>query len=198
MITPQKQILDSFKICLIGAGGTGKTSLLNRYCYNSFSENSKLTVGTNFSTAYINIKFRNSHSEYSNKYIVDSIFDCGGQTRFKSLIPKMLQGTDGVFLVFDLVSYSSFNQLNEWFDILKKNVREDIPILLIGTKSDLLNTPSSCSEAVRDDLIEMFVKEYGLDGFYRTSALENYNVLKVFNELNQLMLNYHNYNAVIL
>lgn len=196
MITPQKSIVATFKVCLIGAGGTGKTSLLNRYCYNSFDENSKLTVGTNFSTSYINIRFNNSQSEYSNKYIVDSIFDCGGQNRFRSLIPKMLKGSDGVFLVFDLVSYSSFSQLTYWYDLLRENVSEPIPILLIGTKSDLLE--NSGPEVVREDLIKDFVKKYDLDGFYRTSALENYNVLKVFKKLNKLMLEYNNYNAVIV
>ena len=196
MITPQKSIVATFKVCLIGAGGTGKTSLLNRYCYNSFDENSKLTVGTNFSTSYINIRFNNSQSEYSNKYIVDSIFDCGGQNRFRSLIPKMLKGSDGVFLVFDLVSYSSFSQLTYWYDLLRENVSEPIPILLIGTKSDLLE--NSGPEVVREDLIKDFVKKYDLDGFYRTSALENYNVLKVFRKLNKLMLEYNNYNAVIV
>lgn len=196
MITPQKNIVATFKVCLIGAGGTGKTSLLNRYCYNSFDENSKLTVGTNFSTSYINVRFNNSQSEYTNKYIVDSIFDCGGQNRFRSLIPKMLKGSDGVFLVFDLVSYSSFSQLTYWYDLLRENVSESIPILLIGTKSDLLE--DSGPEAVREDLIKKFVKEYDLDGFYKTSALENYNVLKVFKKLNKLMLKYNNYNAVIV
>ncbi|TFF96315.1 MAG: GTP-binding protein [Promethearchaeota archaeon] len=196
MITPQKQILDSFKVILLGAGGTGKTSLLNRYCYNSFDANSKLTVGTNFSTSYINIKFRNSTSDVSYKYIVDSIFDCGGQKRFRQLIPKMLKGADGVFLVFDLVSYSSFHQLNYWYDLLNTSVSDSIPILLIGTKSDLLN--NSHPEAVREDLIMKFMNEHDLNGFFKTSALENHNVLKVFNELNQLMLDYHNYNAVIV
>lgn len=196
MITPQKSIVATFKVCLIGAGGTGKTSLLNRYCYNSFDENSKLTVGTNFSTSYINIRFKNSQSEYSNKYIVDSIFDCGGQNRFRSLIPKMLKGSDGVFLVFDLVSYSSFSQLTYWYDLLRENVSESIPILLIGTKSDLLE--DSGPEAVREDLIKDFVNKYKLDGFYKTSALENHNVLRVFKKLNKLMLKYNNYNAVIV
>jgi small GTP-binding protein len=196
MITPQKSIVATFKVCLIGAGGTGKTSLLNRYCYNSFDENSKLTVGTNFSTSYINVRFNNSQSEYSNKYIVDSIFDCGGQNRFRSLIPKMLKGSDGVFLVFDLVSYSSFSQLTYWYDLLRENVSDSIPILLIGTKSDLLE--DSGPEAVREDLIKKFVKDYDLDGFYKTSALENHNVLKVFKKLNKLMLKYNNYNAVIV
>lgn len=196
MIIPQKSIVATFKVCLIGAGGTGKTSLLNRYCYNSFDENSKLTVGTNFSTSYINIRFKNSQSEYSNKYIVDSIFDCGGQNRFRSLIPKMLKGSDGVFLVFDLVSYSSFSQLTYWYDLLRENVSESIPILLIGTKSDLLE--DSGPEAVREDLIKDFVNEYKLDGFYKTSALENHNVLRVFKKLNKLMLKYNNYNAVIV
>ena len=43
-------------------------------------------------------------------------------------------------------------------------------------------------EKVSDILINDYVQEKRLDGFFRTSALENYNVLEVFKELNNLML----------
>ena len=91
-------------------------------------------------------------------------------------------------LVFDSVSHSSFNQLDFWYDQLIKNaVNSDIPIILVGSKSDLLDK-SSETEIIGEELIYSYIKEHQLDGFFRTSALENYNVLEVFKELNNLML----------
>ena len=39
-----------------------------------------------------------------------------------------------------------------------------------------------------DILIQEYVREQKLDGFFKTSSLENYNVLEVFKELNDIML----------
>ncbi|MHA2131888.1 MAG: hypothetical protein ACW99L_18115, partial [Promethearchaeota archaeon] len=57
----------------------------------------------------------------------------------------------------------------------------------VGSKSDLIDkTPES--DLVKDQVIDNFIEENQLDGFFRTSSLENYNVLEVFKELNNLML----------
>jgi hypothetical protein len=57
----------------------------------------------------------------------------------------------------------------------------------VGSKDDLI-TQSSESEIISEILINNYIREKQLDGFFRTSALENYNVLEVFKELNNLML----------
>jgi len=194
-----KQIAYCFKIVIVGGGGAGKTCLFNRYCFNSFNMNTELTIGINFHSTYLDVKIKDNSSEnYNQKCIVDSIFDFGGQERFKPLIPRFVKGADGALLVFDSVSYSSFQQLEYWYTLLKKKLKKNIPMLLIGSKSDLLdNTPQM--EIVREDVIQEFVEEKDLDGFYRTSALENYNVLEVFKAINKLMLEYMNVeNATIV
>ncbi len=195
---PFKEVVYCFKIVILGSGGVGKTCLFNRYCFNSFHMDTEMTIGLNFHSTYLNIKFdddKESNSE--DKYIVNSIFDFGGQERFKSLIPRLLNGTDGALLVFDLVSYSSFQQLNYWYDLLKTINDKKIPVLLVGSKSDLLEN-SSEMEIVKENNIMEFVKKYNLDGFYKTSSLENYNVLTAFKELNRLMLSYYNFNAILI
>ena len=80
-----------------------------------------------------------------------------------------------------------------------ENAKKSIPKFLIGSKSDLLDkTPNNKAEIVNKDLIEEYVKEKNLDGFFRTSALENYNVLEVFKNLTNLMLKRHKIEAFVI
>lgn len=184
----RKDILYSFKVVICGASAVGKSSLFNRFCFNSFNFDTSPTIGINFHSVYLKINFEKNPDDLKENFIVNSIFDFGGQERFAPLIPKFIDGANGALLVFDLVNYSSFGQLDFWYEQLILNaVDSKIPIILVGSKSDLLEkTPDS--DKVDEELIYKYVEEKNLDGFYRTSALVNYNVLEVFKELNNLML----------
>ena len=52
-------------------------------------------------------------------------------------------------------------------------------------------------EAVRKDLIDEFIEEKNLDGYFLTSAKENVNILEAFKLINKLMLERHNVKALI-
>ncbi len=182
MKVPNENVIFSFKIVIVGSGGVGKTCLFNRYCFNSFNFNTDITIGINFYSTYHSFRFKNDDTN-NERYIVNSIFDFGGQERFKPLIPRFLDGADGALLVFDSVSFSSFQNLDYWYEKLDK----EIPIILVGSKNDLIDkTPKA--EIVSDDSINNFLKNKNIEGFYRSSALENYNVLIVFKELIKKML----------
>ena len=191
---PEEEIGFVFKIVIIGAPGVGKTCLFNRYCFNSFNMNTDMTIGINFHSTYLRIKYNDEDKE---TYVANSIFDFGGQARFKSLIPRFIEGACGALILFDSVSFSSFQQLDFWYNNLKENVENSIPIILIGSKSDLLDkTPEA--EIVSQYLIDDYLKEKHLDAFYRTSALENYNVLDAFKSLTNKMLEKRNVDALVL
>jgi small GTP-binding protein len=184
----RKDILFSFKIVICGASSVGKTSLFNRYCFNSFSFDSSPTIGVNFHSVYLKINFTKEINPQKENYVVNSIFDFGGQERFAPLIPKFIEGANGALLVFDSVNFPSFDQLDFWYDnIIENAIESKIPIILVANKSDLIEkTPES--EIINDKLIFEYLEKRKLDGFARTSALENYNVLEVFKELNNNML----------
>jgi small GTP-binding protein len=130
-------------------------------------------------------------------YNVQSIFDFGGQERFKALIPKFLGGANGVLFVFDLTNRDSFKQLDFWYDqILEHANGLNIPKLLVGSKSDLLSS-TPVKNLVPEEGILNFIKEKNIDGFFKTSALQNQNVLAVFKELNNLMLKHQNTQYVV-
>ena len=65
-----------FPICLLGEAGVGKTSLLTRFCDNSFKERYNNTIGVDFRV--ITLKCKNIISKIH-------IWDTAGQERFRSL-----------------------------------------------------------------------------------------------------------------
>ena len=195
MRVPEEEIAYGFKILIVGPAAAGKTTLFNRYCFNSFNMDTKMTIGINFQSTYLKVRLRNG-AAIEEKYVANSIFDFGGQERFRPLIPKFLEGANGAILIFDSVSFTSFDKLDYWYEKLIENT-DSIPIILVGSKSDLLDkTPQN--EIVGNNAIDQYLEERNLDGYFLTSALENHNILKVFKKLTELMLNRHKIEAIMV
>lgn len=196
--TQKKEILYTCKIVIVGGASVGKTSLFNRFCFNSFNFDSSMTIGLNFHSIDLPIHKKDAVESVSTKFIINnSIFDFSGQERFKPLIPKFLGGANGALLVFDLTNPISFEQLKFWYDQLLEHAEgSKIPKILVGSKSDLLDsTPRDM--IIQEEVIKDYVKEKELDGFFKTSALNNLNVLEVFKELNNMILRYNNTSYVV-
>ena len=186
--TQGKDILFTLKTVIVGSASAGKTCLFNRFCFNSFNFDTSLTIGLNFHS--IDLKIRKiDDTDNSREFLnVLSIFDFGGQERFKALLPKFLGGANGVLLVFDLTSKKSFEQLNFWYDqVLAHANGLNLPKILVGSKSDLISS-TPIDNLVPEEEIRNFIQEKKIDMFVKTSALENQNVITVFKELNNLML----------
>ena len=157
-----------------------------------------MTIGISFHSTYLKIKLNNEQENNQEKFVLNSIFDMSGQERFRPLIQKFIEGSNGALLVFDPLSFSTFQQLEFWYNqIIENSTQSNIPILLVASKSDLLDkTPKS--QIVSEDLIEDFIKKNNIKGFYKTSALENRNVLEVFKDLTNLMLKSSNCPAIVI
>ncbi len=195
--TQEKEILYTFKTVIVGPPSAGKTCLFNRFCFNSFNFDTSLTIGVNFHSIDLKIRSKDEIQSLKELYNVQSIFDFGGQERFKALIPKFLGGANGVLLVFDLTSKNSFEQLEFWYNQVLEHAKGlDLPKLLVGSKSDLISS-TIIENLVPEEQIQNFIQEKSIDGFYKTSALQNQNVLKVFKELNNLMLRHQNTRYVV-
>ena len=193
----EKEILFSFKTVIVGPPSAGKTCLFNRFCFNSFNFDTSLTIGVNFHSIDLKIRSIDEIKSLKETYNVQSIFDFGGQERFKALIPKFLGGANGVLLVFDLTSNNSFEQLEFWYNqVLEHADGINLPKLLVGSKSDLVSS-TIIENLVPEEEISNFIREKKMDGFYKTSALQNQNVLAVFKELNNLMLKQQNTQYVV-
>lgn len=156
-----------YKIILLGDSGVGKTSIIKKFINNEFNEDIKCTIDINF--LYKSIKID------KNLYTKLKIYDTAGQEKYRSLIKKYYQGTDGIILVFDLTNENSFNKLKSWINEISENT-EKAQIILVGNKADLIE------RKVDEDKAETFAKQRDMK-YIETSAKEGTNILLLFEEL---------------
>lgn len=53
------------------------------------------------------------------------------------MIPQFYRGSEGALAVFDLTNLASFEHITNWIDEIHRHVPADLPIVLVGNKSDL-------------------------------------------------------------
>ena len=120
----------AFKILLIGPGAVGKTSLIQRFVHNKFSEGYSLTIGVDFLSKEVKIG--------SGESTRLTIWDIGGQDRFKFMRSRFYDGASGALLVFDLSRAQTYKEIRKWLKEFRQFAGEKVPFLLIGNKSDLI------------------------------------------------------------
>ena len=130
-----------------------------------------MTVGSEF--AYQEI-------EVNNQKVGLSIWDFGGEERFRELMPIFCLGAHGAIVVFDLSRFSTFLQLEFWMDVIRGSTN-GIPIVLVGAKADLEGGPS-------EEEIRRFCETNGIRAFMPVSARTGENVTQLFEFLATKML----------
>lgn len=162
----------TFKIVLLGDGAVGKTSLRNSYMGESFAGDYMLTIGVDFATKDI---------EKEGEQFKCQIWDLAGQERFKFLQDKFLKGTQGILFIFDVTRLESLESAIDWFYEIEKEVKEPIPVFILGNKID--SVPEDKRGGIPTELkIEAWGKKRSFP-ILNTSAKTGENVEKVFNNM---------------
>lgn len=138
--TMLKQVL--FKLITVGDELVGKTTLLRRYVEGLFYEVPKITIGVDF---YL------KRLTYKTYEVAFQLWDFGGQKQFRFMQNKYIGGASGAFLLFDLSEPKSINNAEEWISLVRSQ-DENLPIILVGTKYDLVE-PDAINDDVSIDLI---------------------------------------------
>ena len=167
------------KMVLMGKGGVGKTSLVNRYVHQRFSQNYMQTLGQDVFSKKITI---------NNKQIIVQIYDIAGQERFESFRPVYLQGADVGLAVFDLTIPSTITDLkDQWLPELAKTLEKPFYLSVVGNKNDLKEQRAVSSNQGKE-LVAYIKKKYptiNIVEYIETSAKENENVDVAFLDLVQ-------------
>lgn len=160
------------KVSVAGEGGTGKTSLLHRLVTGTFKEDMKMTIGTGLMSY---------NTSYNNFRIIYQLWDFAGEKRFRFFLPNYLKGSKAILLCFDSTRFNSFQNLTEWYNIVKENINiYNTYIYLISTKIDLTQR-----RAVFKDSIDNWMKDKKIDRFFESSALSGENIKEIFNKLTE-------------
>ena len=157
-----------FKLIIIGDSGIGKSSLLNRFSDNVYTDSYISTIGVDFKITTI---------EIDNKICKLQIWDTAGQERFRTITSSYYRGAHGIMVVFDITNRDSFTNLPIWLKEIYNYANENVKIILIGTKADL--------DAKRvisyDDAME-FAIDNNMD-YIETSAKKDTNIDTAFTTL---------------
>ena len=156
---------NNIKLVVIGDRGTGKTCIIQRLLGKDFDGKSPATISPWY---YSKSLILEGHS------FTAEIWDTCGAEAYKSYTKIFLQGAKGAFIVYGINSKCSFDNIDSWIKLLKEAIKDNIPIIIIGTQCDL--------EDYREITVEegeLKAKEYGAD-FIETSALSGENILKAF------------------
>ncbi|KKL99537.1 hypothetical protein LCGC14_1813380, partial [marine sediment metagenome] len=96
----------TFKVLIIGPAAVGKSSLIRRFVEDKFSLQYKFTIGVDFMSKIVEYE--------TGKSAKLTVWDIGGQERFKILRRNFYEGTNGALVVFDLSRAQTFTKMKEW------------------------------------------------------------------------------------
>lgn len=162
------------KICLLGDFSVGKTSLVERYVYNRFSERYLSTIGVKIS--------RKSIAVARGVNLNMLIWDLAGSEKFSGVQSVYLQGTLGAIFVCDLTRPETLSSLAKYYEQLEA-ISPGIPIILAGNKTDLKNK----QKLTQADL-EQEAQKFNTASVIMTSAKTGKDVEMAFEKLAQHLI----------
>ncbi|KAJ6228267.1 ras-related protein rab-32 [Anaeramoeba flamelloides] len=147
----------------------GKTSIIQRYTNNVFSNSYKATIGVDFFMKDL---------KRDNEIIKLQLWDIAGQEMFRHMTRVYYRDSVAALLVFDVDSRSSFEVINEWKKDIDEKVRTNtnspIPVVLCANKIDLVDEESSWNKTKKG--MDKICEEQGYIGWFETSAKTDQNI----------------------
>ena len=122
-------MIEKKKICMVGACGVGKTSLVRRFVESIFDESYQTTIG---------VKIDKKHLELDGREVTLVIWDMAGEDEFAQVRASHLRGASGYLLVADGSRRSTLATARS----LEQRIRTalgPVPFILLVNKSDLVD-----------------------------------------------------------
>lgn len=153
-----------YKICILGDGAVGKTSITSRFTTDTFASSYKQTIGVDFFIQRLVLP--------NGIHVALQIWDIGGQTIGSKMIGNYIYGSQAVLLCYDLTNYQTFQSLEDWLGLLQRTYKgkeETLPyIAVVSNKFDLNHL-----RAVKQDKHQAFVDD--IHASMQKSRAENAN-----------------------
>ena len=136
------------------------------------------------------------------------IWDTAGQERFRTITQSYYRSTHGVSIYlliireqhdtydqqviigYDITKRESFTNVSRWLNDVKKFSGEEVIVVLIGTKLDLVRSDVHLREVDLSE-VKTFVKNYQVLDVLETSSKEDTNIDTVFHRLARALKSKH-------
>ena len=168
---PASDVVATFKLVLVGDGGTGKTTFVKRHLTGEFDKVYIPTSGVEVHP----LTFCTNRGK-----ICFNCWDTAGQEKFGGLRDGYYIHGDCAIIMFEVTSRNSYKNVPNWYRDITR-VCESIPIVILGNKVDMPN------REVKAKMIT-FHRKKGCQ-YYDISAKSNYNFEKPFLWLARHMAN---------
>ncbi|MFX1432845.1 MAG: Rab family GTPase [Promethearchaeota archaeon] len=163
------------KVLIFCDSVVGKQTFIKKYCSSSFGHNYKSTIGVDLFTTKIKLRQGDTASL--------TFWDIAEQSYFNRLMTRYYEDANAGIIIYDLTDGNSLNKIPEWIQKIRK-YSGDIPLLLVGNKSDLKELREGSKEK-----LEKLKKRYDLSSSIEISLTTGENVEQMFMKLTELILN---------
>jgi small GTP-binding protein len=172
-----------FKVCLIGDGYVGKTSIRRKYLGKVFKTNYIPTLGVDFAQKTL---------DYDGGAVLLVIWDIAGQPLFQGLRRRYYDGCSGMILTYSVDDRESFDHASRWLVEAHGFLGYLPPLIIVANKIDL-RAGLSPERVVSFEEGQAFAKMFGEKMntpavFIETSALTGENIEEAFAALVRLMI----------
>jgi Ras-related protein Rab-7A len=158
--------------------GVGKTSLMNRFVNQKFTNQYKATIGADFLARELMV---------GDRLVNMQIWDTAGQDRFHTLGRPFYNGADACVLVFDVNQAKTFENLQSWKEEFLAQASpkdpKNFPFVVLGNKIDLGD-----QRQVPQKKAQQWCQEQGDIPYFETSAKEAINVEQAFQKIASIAL----------
>jgi small GTP-binding protein len=163
----KKSSNNEFKVTVLGDTQSGKSSIVNRFYDDQFTEDTKPTIGVFLQTKSLTINDSNVKLE---------MWDTAGQ---ESLLNMYYKEAKAIIIVYDITNEDSFKKAQTLFIKVTENQNNKADIFIIGNKLDLVTEKT---RKVSTEEAQKFADENKIT-FLEVSAKENTNINDLFNQV---------------
>ena len=164
---------NSKKIVFAGDSGVGKTSIIKRFVDGVYDMTGSVPT--------INVNFSSRDVKVGDQTIKLQLWDTAGQEAYRSISKSYFRNAKCIILVYDIQNRSSFQNLEEWVNLIEDGDSKSTPWVLFGNKNDLPEYSVSEEEAMQ------FCEDHDVQG-YRGSAKSGVCIEECFYEVAELIL----------
>ena len=163
-----KSTNNELKIIVVGNSGTGKTSFVNKWIKNTFDENYKATIVSEFSYKIV---------DYKGKNYKIQLWDLAGMDQNICITKIFSKDSHGCIVLSDITNEKTLDECVKWKKTVDETTRfldgSNIPAILIRNKVDLLENDQNNDD---EEKIKEFCQNNNFLQCFKTSAKMGTNI----------------------